>query len=426
MTWGTISVDMGNAAALKAKMSSVDKGNELEDRFYEYLLDQKNRRQHVFGAYPAELCKIYKKKKYFCKERESDVEFDIVIEVIRESAKEPHLVVVFECKNHSGNIPESHVIEFSDKLGRIFKHNAKGVMVVSSPLQAGAQKVLENRKIGLAKYNETGFEIQIERVAEDSFVRKGIFESINRNKPLKFSAYYERNFFSSVKELFQAFDEDDTKKDIKTHNSFSVPYIPQEDIKKSTAKLLEIVNYQGGRVDLESICSTLKIDLHYYNRRRCDENGREILGLASFSERKIQLNLHENKHRERFTLGHEIGHFYLQHDKFLQSETLIEEDLLKGDVNKDAFNYERLEAQANNFSSYLLLPEDYFLAKTAKLRKELGIQDRGHGYIYVDDQPCNFSAYNSLVSGLSLHFGASKNAIEVKFKKMGMLTDNRK
>jgi Zn-dependent peptidase ImmA (M78 family) len=401
-------------------MTTVEKGNKLEDKFYDYLLNQKDKNSYIFGIYPPELCQIHKKRKYRCDERENDIEFDVVVELRRAESVEPHLVVVFECKNYSGNVPESDIVEFSDKLSRLFRHNAKGIMVVASPLQSGAKKLLEKRRIGLAKYDEDGFEILVERLAEDDFIRKGIFENNTRDKPLKFSAFYNGRFSSSLAELLNSFTK--AKKEA---NYFSVPFISQEKIKQCTNQLLEEIQYNGGRVNLEDICSYLKIDLKYHETRQFDSKNREILGHANFSKREIVLMLHENNHRERFTLGHEVAHFYLQHDKYLRSETLIEEDLLKGTIANSGFNYERLEAQANYFSSNLLLPEEFFLLKIEELRKDFEIRDRGHGYIYVDDQPCNYNPYNSLLSALSLHFGASKNAIEIRLKKMRALNDRR-
>jgi hypothetical protein len=92
---------------------------------------------------------------------------------------------------------------------------------------------------------------------------------------------------------------------------------------------------------------------------------------------------------------------------------------------REAFNYERLEFQANAFSSSLLLPSDVFHVAVAVGRSRFDIKDRGHGYIFVDDQPCNFVPYDDLLSDLSQYFEVSKQAIEIKLKKSGLLNDRR-
>ncbi len=62
-------------------MNTTEKGNKLEDQLYDYLYGQLVSGKHVFDIYPANLCEVHKKKKYYCKVREADVEFDVVIEV---------------------------------------------------------------------------------------------------------------------------------------------------------------------------------------------------------------------------------------------------------------------------------------------------------------------------------------------------------
>lgn len=408
-------------------MNNIQKGDKLEDQFYQYLLQQKDSKELVYDVYPPELCQIHQKKKYYCAERKGDVEFDIVVEVYRRNAQEPHIIVVFECKNHSNNISENLVTDFSDKLGRIFKHNAKGVLVVSSALQSGAENLVNRRNIGVIKYSEIGFETILERKVENSYIKKSIFESQLSSKPLKFSGYYNGNFFNSTRSFFGALDSQTRQKNISFEKgvNLTIPYISDEKIKEETTELLRKINYEGGAVNLQKICSLLSIDLHHTNQPHQDENEIEILGYANFSKKEIYIHFHKNKNRERFTLSHEIGHFYLKHDQFLRSETLIASDLLIDDTNDNNFNYNQLEFQANNFASCLLLPEDFFISKINELRKKLDIKDKGHGYIYVDNQSCNFLPYNLLLSELSNHFETSKQAIEIRLKKMNWLTDNR-
>ena len=101
-------------------------------------------------------------------------------------------------------------------------------------------------------------------------------------------------------------------------------------------------------------------------------------------------------------------------------------DLFIDGTSEGGFNYERLEFQANAFASNLLLPDQFFRLKVADRRRALEIRDRGHGYIFVDDQPCNYWPYTQLLSGLSSDFEASKTAVEIKLTNMGLLTDQRR
>ena len=194
---------------------------------------------------------------------------------------------------------------------------------------------------------------------------------------------------------------------------------------------MERIDYRDRAVNLEEICSELSLDLESTEQEVQDEDGNPILGTVNFSRKSIRINshrtiTHNKENRKRFTIAHEIGHFCLQHDNYLRSESVLERDLLIDNVMENSFNYERLEFQANAFASHLLLPEYMFRKKTAEIREHLGIKDRGHGYIFVDNQPWNDQSYNELRSILSTYFEVSKQAIEIKFKKLGMLNDQRK
>ncbi len=413
-------------------MNSTEKGDKLEDQFYEYLIEQKRRGELVYSLYPSENCQIFKKKGYYCKEREADVQFDVVIEIYQQGRNDPFSYIVFECKNYEGGIPEKCVTDFSDKLGRVFRHAAKGVLVVSSRLQSGADKIARSRSIGIVKYNEAGLEVVADRrghyCLENRFVKSQIFRNDRPIKSLKFSAFHDGKFFGTINHFLRSLEPGLSGDGGYATESVrvSVPYLPVEQIEKSAQELLEQAGYRSGPVDLKKICSMLSISLQFSEELIEDEDGAPILGSANFDRKLIRINSHADSNRERFTLGHEIGHFCLSHDRYLRSETIVERDLFVDRENKDVFNYERLEFQANSFSSNIILPSHVFLAEIAVARTKLDIRDRGHGYIFVDDQPCNFQPFEELLVNISQYFEVSKQAIEIKLKQMGLLTDQRR
>lgn len=411
-------------------MNSTVKGNKLEEAFYQYLIAQKERGELIFDAYPPENCKILQKKEYFCPERGANVEFDVVIELFRRGSSNPHSYIVFECKNHDGNIPEIHVNDFSQKLSRIFRHAAKGVLVISSRLQSGAENVARHGKMGIVKFDEHGLEIIADRrggsLLESTFVKKQIFRGRASQKSLKFSAFYGDCFFATIREFLESLQQDaNATQPIRGHRGPTVPYLSKDAIKSTTRELLEFVKYKEGPIDLKEICCALSIDLQFTDKHVQDIDGTEILGTANFDRRTIFINSHGNVTRERFTLAHEIGHFFLKHHFYLASESVVENDLRITSEKEHSFHYERLEFQANSFASNLILPDEMFKRKTAEFRRMLGITDRGHGYIFVDDQPQNYQSYEQLLTQLLTYFEVSKQAIHVKFNSLGMLTDQR-
>jgi len=413
-------------------VSSVEKGNQLEDAFHSFLCEQLDRGDLVYGVHAAQTCTIHKRKDYYCKVREADVNFDIVVEVTGKGREKPHSILVFECKNYKSAVPETAVTDFSHKLERIFGHSAKGVLVYSSRLKSGAEAVSRNTGIGLAKFDEHGLEIKADRrntsFSESRFIERQFFENQEKAKSLKFSAYFEGKYLSSVSHLLQKIDPNSAGEDtsISAEESDRVPFLLDERLQDFAGKLLGEIGYEGGPVDLEKICSFLSLDLSHSDQTVFDSSGETILGSANFESRTVTINFHKNMQRARFTIGHEIGHFYLGHDKYLRSESVLERDLFDNDERGEAFNEVRIECQANRFASNLLLPQRHFAKTTYEFRNSLGLQDRGHGYIFVDDQPCNYGPFNQLLTLLSQHFDVSKRAIEIELVRKGWLTDQRR
>ncbi|MBP2510011.1 Zn-dependent peptidase ImmA (M78 family) [Agrobacterium tumefaciens] len=411
-------------------MNSTAKGNSLEDALFDYLIDQQERGHRVYGLFSPELCKIRKKPKYDCPERKKPVEFDVVIEAYREGRQTPFSYVVFECKNYRSGIPESRVTDFSDKMGRIFGHSVKGVLVVSSRLQSGAENIARSRSMGIVKFNETGVDVVAERrhqyAVESAFIKSQIFEEEHRVKALKFSAYFDGKFFSSVGQLLECFEHDAADKSSDGSDKVSVPYMSTDDIRAFASEILAGIGYKAGPVDLAEVCAAMALELKFSRKNIFDDDGTLILGSANFDRHSIEINAHNNDFRERFTIGHEIGHFCLGHGRYLRSETVIEQDLLVDAEVAESFNFARLELQANLFASEIILPDQVFRLAAEVGCKRLKMRDIGFGYVYVDDKPWNYQPYNELISDLSQYFRVSKQATEIRLKKLGLVNDQRR
>ncbi|MCY1741456.1 ImmA/IrrE family metallo-endopeptidase [Ensifer sp. SL37] len=411
-------------------MNTTAKGNKLEDALFDYLIEQQERGGRVYGLYPSELCRIRKKPKYDCPQRKKPVEFDVVIEVYREGAETPHSHVVFECKNYKSGIPESRVTDFSDKMGRIFGHSVKGILVVSSRLQSGAENIARSRSMGIVKFSESGADVVAERrhrySVESAFVKSQIFEEGHRVKSLKFSAYFDGKFFNSMGQLLEYFEQDPAEKSSGGSDRVSVPYMSTEDIRAFATEILEGIGYKEGAVDLRKVCEAMSLDLKSSRTTVFDEDGTLILGSANFDRHSIEINEHHNDFRERFTIGHEIGHFCLGHGTYLRSETVIERDLLVDVETAERFDFTRLELQANLFASEIILPDRVFRLAAEVGCRRLKMRDIGFGYVYVDDKPWNYQPYNELLTDLSQYFRVSKQATEIRLKKLGIVNDQRR
>lgn len=411
-------------------MHNVAKGDELELKLLKFLSDQKARGELLCGGYPAELCRINPKGLYWHPNRGAYIEFDLVIEFKLKNSEEVHSYIVFECKNYKGKIPVGEAEKFSYSLSSVFKNNSKGIIVVQSGLQSGAEETAKKTGIAIAKLDESGLQFIIHRSSsilnKQEFIKRDFYSNNKDNKPLKFSSYYNDRFYGSMSDLLNALVPSlQSKPPLRDQNPATAPFISDTDIASAVNDLLLKGNYQAGEVDLTKICDQISVELSFQDEDQWDSHGNEILGHADFERRIILVNRHENKHRERFTIAHEIGHFCLEHDRYLRSEPVIKRDFFKEDENESKFDYDRLEIQANKFASHLLMPDTAFRMKVREIRKTLDMRNRGYGDVYVDDQPGNQQAYWELLNRLSTHFNVSKQAVELRLKNTIGVTDKR-
>lgn len=74
----------------------------------------------------------------------------------------------------------------------------------------------------------------------------------------------------------------------------------------------------------------------------------------------IRINRHEAKHRQRFTLAHEIAHYLLHRDKIIESGGWSENVLLRSGQPAN------LEYEANRLASDLVIPSHQLAEATAE------------------------------------------------------------
>ncbi len=74
----------------------------------------------------------------------------------------------------------------------------------------------------------------------------------------------------------------------------------------------------------------------------------------------ILVNKNANRRRKRFTIGHELGHFLIQsHRPVIPGQFLCRREDMQAWNTKHQDQYRRMEAEANEFSSLLLMPPPF-------------------------------------------------------------------
>ncbi len=107
------------------------------------------------------------------------------------------------------------------------------------------------------------------------------------------------------------------------------------------------------------------------------------------SEFVIRINRHEAKHRQRFTLAHEIAHYLLHRNKIVDSGGWSENVLLRSGQSDE------IEYEANRLASDLVIPSHQLTEATAKYSGPLT---------------------NEVIEDLARRFGVSTTSMEIKLQ----------
>jgi len=129
-------------------MSTVTKGTEFEDRVHDAIADELAAGK--LGLNPG-TAKLYKRKGYYSRDRDSDIVLDISIEVWLPSAPNWSFLWACECKDYNKSIPVDDVEEFKAKLDQISGANRKGIFATTGSLQASALKYAASHGIGVVR-----------------------------------------------------------------------------------------------------------------------------------------------------------------------------------------------------------------------------------------------------------------------------------
>lgn len=101
--------------------------------------------------------RIRKKPRYYSKDRDAEIEFDVSVEKYLGNPDEnenmrPSIIVIIECKDYSSNIPVDDVEEFHAKLQQVGADNTKGMMITQNGcFQKSALNYAGSKGIALAR-----------------------------------------------------------------------------------------------------------------------------------------------------------------------------------------------------------------------------------------------------------------------------------
>ena len=338
---------------------------------------------------------------------------DITIEVYSNSNKETwsNLLVV-ECKNHGRKIDNSIYREFVGNLSDYPRSGVRGIMVSSAGFTQQVITLAQSDNIALVVLSEqsdweTIIWRKINSFEQHQFGHKVLTGEASTSYPIVYSG----NSFVTVSDLLQECG-------IPMSKALHIPFMEDNVICKKVEDILQNTKYLI-KENFIDCCFSLIAPNYKFDFVEMQE---DCSGKCDFKEHVITINSSLSKHRQNFTIAHELGHIAL-HSSIVENLFSIEDRESDKNTIISKSIYGRMEYQANTFASYLLMPNIPFMAEVNKLFKENWITT---GRLYHDYQPCNIRDCNVVVGALSSKFNVSQEAVIVRLKRANLYIEGER
>jgi len=130
------------------------------------------------------------------------------------------------------------------------------------------------------------------------------------------------------------------------------------DFSNKVKEILSKHNQLTPPINVFNIALNEGLDLKFLSKRKVKEQHTE--GQLAYITRKkmwaIYYNGDANVYRQRFTVAHELGHYFIHKSSFLDTEDTLNRDL----------QWDYAELQANQFGAELLMPVEMVLSEGKK------------------------------------------------------------
>lgn len=430
-------------------MNSVEKGGKFETQIYS-LFDAEISGGRYFAK--KENCKIYTGKGYYSRDRKKKIIFDVSIEIFLPGSNDYSLLILIECKNYNHAVPVDDVEEFHSKIQQVAGVNVKGIVASSNSFQEGAFNFCESKGIGLLRYYGTkNFKWELSRspssmvstdyaLSEWTSARQGLTVESYSTQCFDCYCFSNKNYTNSSRLFFlnlvtEGIDRPTKKLLASIINAVDedrrlVRYLDDSAIEEASNEVLNAISYKNGVVPMGEISIWQKQEKGLQVILGVPKSGiflqHNILGKISFNPAMITIydDPDSRPERLRFTLAHEFGHWFLSHSEYMTGEYCEAKDFnFEKPMDVGVKDIMRMEWQANRFASCLLLPREPFLADFYSVAEDIGLQDRGFGILFLDNQRCNIDAYYRVTNVLKSKYAVSRSVIKIRLKKLGALNE---
>lgn len=182
-------------------------GRKLEKEVYEKVVKLVEDNEFLV-TYPNVM--VREKPRYFSKDRNTEIEFDISVEKYLENPNlntkiTPSLIIIIECKDYAKKISVDDVEEFHAKLEQIGADKTKGIMITKEAIYQKAileyakskgitlARILPDSKIEYVLFHMMPWEFEQKRRQENSLS--------NRIKALtneEYSTLYDQTYYDTL------------------------------------------------------------------------------------------------------------------------------------------------------------------------------------------------------------------------------------
>lgn len=177
--------------------------------------------------------------------------------------------------------------------------------------------------------------------------------------------------------------------------------VRRKQIRELAAKLLKDHNIKPGPVSVEKIAKALGIEINQ------GSVGPDISGfLLRDRKRKkviIGVNVTHHPNRRRFTIAHEIGHYFLHEGELVHLNSMRGAFMIDMRNSKSSNGEDNDEREANLFAAELLMP-------AAFLADEL----RGHDFDLLSED-------DDFLQKLAKKYGVSLQALTFRLANLGYI-----
>ncbi|QJW90266.1 ImmA/IrrE family metallo-endopeptidase [Spirosoma taeanense] len=418
-------------------MNTVLKGDKFENECF--ILIKRLLDNFQLGPLPS-ICRIFQKKGYYSCRRQSDIIFDLSIEVWPEGAANFSLLYLIECKDYKGKVPINDLEEFEKKIQEVTGVNCKGVFITRNGFQEGSFNFARTGGMMLIEASsQLTFNIILHKAnrfrqqeEEIDFILPDIID-LESDIPtkqyihLKWMRVIENNLIKAF--LFGLNAEVIEQRDI-------IPILSRSEIEDIVNEIL--ADYYPHRQARENalhwptfeqyLYDVFELEISYVPYIGLDSSNRMIQSRCIFNQRRIEiLTSLQDSSRLNFIKGHEIGHYFL-HNKCSISQSAyesMEDSDFRYDLDKYQINSDRgwIEWQANTFANSLIMPTPAFLKRLKHIKTSIGLSPNKN--LYVDRQRCNIDDFHAITGDLATFFRTTKTSATIKLETLNLISFER-